>query len=247
MTNINSTVAGVPGIISTTSTTYGSLAATLVLASPLIVIPAIRAILFKKKSVKAQPIVNSKPKKKRKAHRGRRHSKKIAEKAKAEVVLEVKKAAEEEQGMSLEMALQLAMRSQMEMSIAHNARKESSRQKGKEKFTKGLPTSKTQAGWRQTEEGEEIGEVGMDGDVGREEVDGDNWTEVVPKRRRKDMAVTPSLSEAATLTETAVSEEASLSEETAVSEEGGLSEKAAVVMEAGVSKKAAVSEEVWFE
>ena len=87
----------------------------------------------------------------------------------------------------------------------------------------------------------------MDGVVGREEVDGDNWTEVVSKKRRKNMAVTPSLSEAATLTETAVRVEASLSEETAVSEEEGLSEKPAVIMEAGMSKKAAVSEEVWFE
>jgi hypothetical protein len=211
------------------------------------VIPAIRTILLKKKSENAQPIDYLKPKKKRKAHRGRRHSNKIAEKAKAEMVLEMKKAAEEEQKMSFEMAVQLAMRSQMEMSMVHNARKESKRQKCMEKSTKGLPPSKTQAGWIQTEKGEEIGGVGMDGVVRREEVDGDNWTEAVSKRRRKDMAVTPSLSEAATLTETAVREEGSLSEETAVSEEEGLSEKAAVVMEAGVSKKAAVSEEVWFE
>jgi hypothetical protein len=234
-------------MISTTSTTYGSLAAVLVLGSPLIVIPAIRATLLRKMSENAQPIANLQPKKKRKAHRGRRHSKKIAEKAKAEMVLEVKKAAEEEQEMSFEMAVKLAMRSQMEISMAHSARKESKRQKGEEKSTKGLPASKTHAGWRQTDKGEEIGELGMDGVVGREEVDGDNWTEVVSKKRRKNMAVTPSLSEAATLTETAVSEEASLSEETAVSEEEGLSEKTAVVMEAGVSKEAAVSEEVWFE
>jgi hypothetical protein len=233
-------------MISTTSTTYGSLAAALILGSPLIVIPAIRATLLRKKSENAQPIDNVQPKKKRKAHRGRRHSKKIAEKAKAKMVLEVMKAAEEQE-MSFEMAMQLAMRSQMEMSMAHDARKESKRQKGQEKSTKGSPASKTQAGWRQTEKGEEIGEVGMDGAVGREEVDGDNWTEVVSKKRRKNMAVTPSLSEAATLTETAVSEEASLSEETAVSEEEGLSEKPAVVMEADMSKKAAVSEEVWFE
>jgi hypothetical protein len=234
-------------MISTTSTTYGSLAAALVLGSPLIVIPAIRAALLRKKSENAQPIANLQPKKKRKAHRGRRHSKKIAEKAKAEMVLEVKKAAEEEQEMSFEMAVKLAMRSQMEISMAHSARKESKRQKDEEKSTKGLPASKTQAGWRQTDKGEEIGELGMDGVVEREKVDGDNWTEVVSKKRRKNMAVTPSLSEAATLTETAVSEEASLSEETAVSEEEGLSEKTAVVMEAGVSKEAAVSEEVWFE
>jgi hypothetical protein len=247
MANITSTIAGVPAMISTTSTTYGSLAAALVLGSPLIVIPAIRATLLRKKSENAQPIDNVQPKKKRKAHRGRRHSKKIAEKAKAEMVLELKKAAEEEQEMSFEMAMQLAMRSQMEMPMAHDARKESKRQKSQEKSTKGSPASKTQVGWGQTGNGEEIGDGGMDGVAGREEVDGDNWTEVVSKKRKKNMAVTPSLSEAATLTETAVSEEASLSEETAVSEEEGLSEKPAVVMEAGMSKKAAVSEEVWFE
>jgi hypothetical protein len=233
--------------MSTTSATYSSLAATLVLGSPLIAIPAIRAILLKKKSENAQPIDYLKTRKKRKAHRGRRHSRKIAEKATTEMVMEVKKAAEEEQEMSFEMAVELAMRSQMDVSMVHNARKESKRQKCKEKSTKGIPTSKTQAGWRQTEKGGEIGEVGMNGVVGREEVDGGNWTEVVSKKRRKDMAVNPSLSEAATLTETAVSEEAPLSEETAVSEEEGLSEKAAVAMEAGVSKKAAVTEEVWFE